>query len=55
LACIACRDIDLAVQQSLARDAELDATNPDYVAASDVPGVDNAVTLEEYEKKHGPV
>lgn len=35
------RELDLAVQQSLARDAELDAANPQMVSEADAPGEEN--------------
>jgi hypothetical protein len=41
------------VQQSLARDAELDAANPDFVAEADVPGEDGVMTLDELEAEQG--
>ncbi|EFN53810.1 hypothetical protein CHLNCDRAFT_136516 [Chlorella variabilis] len=42
-------ELDLAVQQSLARDAELDAANPQMVSEADAPGEENVMTLEEFE------
>ncbi|KAL4419764.1 hypothetical protein ABPG75_006862 [Micractinium tetrahymenae] len=44
-------DLDLEVQASLAREAELDAQNPDFAGQADAGEEENALTLDEYEEK----